>query len=53
MVGMVKQSHMDVTICTCGKCKHSWVPDVKLKDGKLVQPLPVACAACKSAYWNR
>lgn len=34
----------------CNKCGHIWLSKQFLKDGKTI---PIACAKCKSAYWNR
>lgn len=35
-----------VLACKCSRCHHVWLPR---KPGEI----PVACAACKSAYWNK
>ena len=34
----------------CNKCGHIWISRAYLKDKK---SLPIACAKCKSAYWDR
>jgi hypothetical protein len=53
MAGVITSEKFDVQVCKCERCGHKWVPSVTLEKGKLVQPIPIACAACKSAYWNR
>jgi hypothetical protein len=34
----------------CNKCGHIWLSKKYLEDGKT---RPVACAKCKSPYWDR
>jgi len=43
----------DVIECRCERCGHKWIPALAREKGKLVQAVPIACSACKSAYWNR
>jgi len=30
----------------CERCKHKWIPRVKVKED------PIICPKCKSPYWN-
>ena len=35
-----------VEACKCNKCGHVWLP-------RESNPNPIACAGCKSPYWDR
>jgi len=50
---VVTSERFEVKECSCEQCGHRWVPAITREKGKLVQPDPVACSKCKSAYWNR
>jgi len=40
--------------CTCERCGHVWIATPRQNaSGKWVNLKPVACAKCKSAYWDR
>ena len=41
---------INVKAFKCNACGHVWISRQYLKDGKTK---PIACAKCKSAYWNR
>jgi hypothetical protein len=49
----VKTIKLNVLECTCERCGNVWVTKPTLEKGKWVCIMPVACAQCKSAYWNR
>jgi hypothetical protein len=34
-----------VNACKCEKCGHVWLPHIR-------NSRPIACAKCKSVYWN-
>lgn len=42
--------NINVKAFKCAKCGHIWLSKQFLKDGKT---RPIACAKCKSAYWDR
>ena len=41
---------LNVKAFKCNACGWVWISRQYLKDGKTK---PIACAKCKSAYWNR
>lgn len=43
----------EVMECECERCRHVWVAHIVRIDGKLMNLEPVACARCKTRYWNR
>jgi hypothetical protein len=52
---VITKEKLEVMECRCERCGHKWIPDLvrQWKGEKLIQEVPVACAKCKSAYWNR
>lgn len=40
-------AYVTVKACKCERCGHVWLPRKTMTKTK-----PVACAKCKSAYWN-
>ena len=40
---------LNVRALKCYRCGHVWLSKKYLEDGKTK---PIACAKCKSAYWN-
>ena len=50
---VIRTEKTEVMECQCERCDHRWIPALARERGKLVQQIPVACARCKSAYWNR
>jgi hypothetical protein len=49
----IRAVKIDANECTCERCEHVWVPKPVKEGGKWVTPAPIACACCKSPYWNR
>ena len=41
---------IDIKAFQCNKCGHIWISQTEYYDAK--NP-PIACASCKSSYWNR
>jgi hypothetical protein len=49
----IRTVKIEANECTCERCKAVWMPK-PVKDGnKWITPVPIACASCKSPYWNR
>lgn len=43
-------SKITVTLYTCERCEHSWIPREAIAG---TEALPTVCPKCKSPYWNR
>ena len=49
----IKTVKIDANECTCERCDYVWVPKPIKGGSKWTTPVPIACASCKSPYWNR
>ncbi len=47
----VKKERIVVTVMTCERCGHRWLPRKPLEP---IDPneFPTVCTSCKSRYWN-
>jgi hypothetical protein len=53
VVKVIRTVKIDALECTCERCGNVWIPRPVQDGNKWTTPTPIACAACKSPYWNR
>ena len=51
---VIKTENAEVVECTCERCGYVWFAQLARNEkGKIAPVIPIACAHCKSAYWQR
>ena len=50
---MIRTVKIEAIECTCERCGNTWIPRPVQDGNKWTTPTPIACAVCKSPYWNR
>jgi hypothetical protein len=49
---VIREITINAIECRCERCGKTWIPKPVQDGRKWITPVPVACGACKSAYWN-
>jgi hypothetical protein len=49
----IKTVRIDANECHCERCGAVWIPKPVQQGKTWITPTPIACAKCKSPYWNR
>lgn len=44
--------HLDVHVCTCERCGHTWIAQIEQEEGQWKSQFPRCCGRCKNPGWD-